>query len=158
MRTRMKTILAIVAVVAAVAAAYAVWNIVQTPSIEIHSPSARWSPQSISISLTIHNHGLGEDCLVAARVVSPFNAVAEIHRMVMSNGTAVMQPVASVCVPGRSELVMNPAVGEGYHIMIMGNFSKPPEKLMLVLHFAKTGDLALEVPVGQAEEGASRGH
>lgn len=129
----------------AAAGSYIAWSYLQSPSIEIHDPRAEITPRAIAIYMMIHNHGFGQDCLVGAEIASPFRAEAELHETIVSGGIASMRRVSSICIAGRSEVELAPG---GYHIMVMGNFSKEIRELTLILYFQKSGDIAIKVPIG----------
>ncbi len=131
-------------IIAAVAGGTILWSYFQTPSIEIHNPKFVITPKSIAIYMMIHNHGFGADCLVGVDIVRPFTARAEIHKTEIEGGVARMQPVNMICVAGRSEVKLEPG---GYHIMVMGNFSGDIKELTAVLHFQRSGDITIHVPM-----------
>ena len=134
-------------VVIAIAALYLAMPYLATPSIEIREPYARITPKAIGVFMMIYNHGFGQDCLVGAEMISPMRMMAEIHRTVVSNGIARMEPVSSICVAGRSEVALKPG---GYHIMIMGNYTEmmgSMKEITLVLHFQRSGDIRITVPI-----------
>lgn len=138
----------IVAVVLILAGSYIAWSYLQTPSIEIHDPRANITPKAIAIYMIIHNHGFGEDYLVGAEIASPFKAEAELHETIVSGGIAEMRRVTSICIPGRSEVKLERG---GYHIMVMGNFTSEIRELTVILHFQKSGNITIKVPI--ASEG-----
>ncbi|HWQ16419.1 MAG TPA: copper chaperone PCu(A)C [Sulfolobales archaeon] len=133
--------------VIAVASLYLATPYLAAPSIEIHDPYGRITPKVIGVYMMIHNHGFGQDCLVGAEMISPMKMKAEIHRTIMSNGVARMEPVSSICIPGRSEVELEPG---GYHIMIMGNYTEiidSIKEIVLILHFQRSGDIRITVPI-----------
>jgi copper(I)-binding protein len=107
------------------------------------------TPKAIAVYMMIHNHGFGSDCLVGVDVEAPFKAKAEIHQTVVEGGVASMKPVDRICVAGRSEISLEPG---GYHIMIMGNLTEDIKELTIVLHFQKSGDIKVRVPISSQQE------
>jgi len=154
MSMRKQAILVIIAVVViAAAGSYIAWSYLQAPSIEIHDARAVITPKALAIYMVIHNHGFGADCLVGAEIASPFRAEAELHETIVSGGTASMRRVSSICIAGRSKVDLAPG---GHHIMVMGNFSREIGELTLILHFQKSGDIAIKVTI--ASEGEIHTH
>ncbi|PWV37424.1 MAG: hypothetical protein DJ555_02270 [Desulfurococcaceae archaeon] len=128
------------------------------PSIEIHDPYGKITPKVIGVYMMIHNHGFGQDCLVGVEMISPMKMKAEIHRTVMISGVARMEPVDSICIPGRSEARLEPG---GYHIMIMGNYTEMMDsikEIVLVLHFQRSGDIRITVPIKETAQGSMHTH
>jgi len=142
--------LLVVVAVAAIVGGAVLWGYLQSPSIEIHDPRASMTPKAIAVYMMIHNHGFGSDCLVGAEVEEPFKAMAELHRTVLEGGVAKMQPVDRICIPGRSGVSLEPG---GYHIMIMGNFTGNISEITLKLHFEKSGDIMVRVPISGEGQG-----
>jgi copper(I)-binding protein len=137
-------LLSIAIAIGIVAGATILWSYFQTPSIEIHNPRFVITPKAIAIYMMIHNHGFGADCLVGVDIVKPFTAKTEIHKTEIEGGVARMHPVDMICVAGRSEVELGPG---GYHIMVMGNFSSNIKELAAVLHFQRSGDINIIVPI-----------
>ncbi|GAA2739886.1 MULTISPECIES: copper chaperone PCu(A)C [Kitasatospora] len=90
--------------------------------------------------LTVRNDGAGEDRLV--KVTSPAAGSVTLHR---SSETS-MEEVQSLSVPAHGTLEL--ARG-GNHLMIMGWQKQPAvgDELELDLTFAKSGTIAIKVPV-----------
>ncbi len=138
----------VVIIIAVVAGGTILWSYLQTPSIEIHDPRFVMTSKAIAVYMRFHNHGFGSDCLVGVDVEAPFKAKAEIHQTVVEIGVASMKPVDKICIAGRSEVSLEPG---GYHIMIMGNFTGDIKELTIVLHFQKSGDIMVRVPISSQE-------
>ncbi len=143
-----KTLAIAVVIIAAGSGLYLALPYIASPSIEIHEPYARITPKAIGVYMMIQNHGLGQDCLVGAEMINPISIKAEIHRTIISNGVAKMEPVGSICISGRSEVKLEPG---GLHIMIMGNFTQDIKEITLVLHFQRSGDKVIKAPIKETE-------
>lgn len=81
-------------------------------------------------------------------------SMVHLHTVEASGGVAKMRPIDGIDVPAGKRVVLAPS---GTHVMLMG-LAKPlvaGEKFPLTLHFAKSGDRAVDVTVRAAGEGAA---
>ncbi|MCE7550519.1 copper chaperone PCu(A)C [Streptomyces thermodiastaticus] len=124
-----------------------------TPDLSVTSS---YMPQPVSASLaagflTIENKGDAADQLTS--VTSDAAASVTMHR---TEGGA-MEEVDRLTVPAHGRLVFRSG---GDHLMFDGLKSKPVEgrTVPVDLHFAKSGDLKVEIPVKPATYTPATGH
>lgn len=127
------------------------------PAVEVSDAWARATPPGAvngAVFFTLRNRGPDEDRL--RKATSPVSKVAELHTHVMDGGVARMRQLPEIAVPAGGSTVLKPG---GLHIMLIG-LQQPlrdGETIDLVLHFDKTGERTLRVPVHRAQPGAN-GH
>lgn len=111
-----------------------------------------WSPATpdgaatAAAYMSIANHGASDDRLIGGS--TPFAAKVEVHEMSMARGIMSMHAVsAGLAIPAGKSVNLEPAAN--YHLMISGLKStlKEGAELPLTLHFARAGDVRVEVPV-----------
>lgn len=111
-----------------------------------------WSPATpngaptAAAYMSIENHSGGDDRLLGGS--SPVAAKIEVHEMSMANGIMSMHALSDgLTIPAGKTVNLEPAAN--YHLMISGLKSalKDGAELPLTLHFAKAGDVRVEVPV-----------
>jgi copper(I)-binding protein len=111
-----------------------------------------WSPATpngaptAAAYMSIENHGRSDDLLLGGS--SPVAAKVEVHEMSMAHGIMSMHAMSGgLAIPAGKSVNLEPAAN--YHLMISGLKStlKEGTELPLTLHFAKAGDLRVEVPV-----------
>lgn len=118
------------------------------------SVSGAWARATVAkvansaIYFRIDNHGERADTLLSAR--SEVSRAVELHQTRVTNGVVGMRHVKEgVPVPARSSVTFAPG---GYHVMLVG-VKAPLEKgrtFPLTLKFAKAGEIAVSVTVGEA--------
>ncbi|MCB1539042.1 MAG: copper chaperone PCu(A)C [Rhodospirillales bacterium] len=121
-------------------------------SMTVTDPAARATAPSAEVGvgfLTLKNAGDTPDTLVS--VTSPEIAQKiELHKMTMDAGVMRMRPLEDgITVPAGQSVALSPM---GLHVMFM-QLKKPlveGEKFPAMLHFAKTGDMAVTFTVGGA--------
>ncbi len=77
----------------------------------------------------------------------------EIHLSMISEGTVSMYPLEHVVLPAKGAITFKPG---DLHLMVMGlkRRLKPDQKIPIVLHFSKTGDVTVSATVnGQSGVG-----
>jgi hypothetical protein len=94
--------------------------------------------------LTVTNHGVGVDSLVA--VETPVSRKASLHNHVMEGGVAKMRPVKAIEVDPGAPTVLKPG---GLHIMLMGLTwpLKKGQRFPMTLTFEKAGEVTFGVEV-----------
>lgn len=111
-----------------------------------------WSPATpngaptAAAYMSIENHGRRDDRLLGGS--SPVGAKVEVHEMSMAHGIMSMHALSGgLAIPVGKSVNLEPAAN--YHLMISGLKSalKQGTELPLTLHFAKAGDVHVEVPV-----------
>jgi len=111
-----------------------------------------WSPATPNGAVTaaaymsIENHGRSDDRLLSGS--SPAGAKVEVHEMSMAYGIMSMHALSGgLAIPAGRSVSFEPAAN--YHLMISGLKStlKEGTELPMTLHFAKAGDVRVEVPV-----------
>lgn len=111
-----------------------------------------WSPATpngaatAAAYMSIENHGRSDDRLLGGSV--PVAAKVEVHAMSMANGIMSMHALSDgLKIPAGMTVNLEP--NANYHLMISGLKSalKDGTKLPLTLHFAKAGDVHVEIPV-----------
>lgn len=111
-----------------------------------------WSPatpngaSTAAAYMSIENHGRSDDRLIGGS--SPVAAKVEVHEMSMTHGIMSMHALSDgLAIPSGKSVNLEPAAN--YHLMISGLKStlKEGTELPLTLHFAKAGDVHVEVPV-----------
>ena len=96
--------------------------------------------------VTLKNAGKDGDTLLS--VESPSSEKAEIHQHIHEGDVMRVQRVdAGVGVPAGQTVTFNPG---SYHIMLLGLKDKLEDgkSLPLKLHFAKAGDVQVEIKIG----------
>ena len=98
--------------------------------------------------LTIENKGDAEDRLTGGS--SPAAATVEVHEMKMDQGVMTMRPVeGGLKLAPHAKTELKPG---GYHIMLIG-LARPIAAggmVALTLHFAKAGDVTIDLPARDA--------
>lgn len=120
---------------------------VAQPPITVTDAWVRAAPPTATMTagyLTLHNRTGTEVVLTA--VSSPQYEGVELHRSRIVDGVARMEPVESIAVPARGELVLAPG---GLHLMLIGPREPAAEgdAVDLTLVFADGWQLDLAVPV-----------
>jgi periplasmic copper chaperone A len=94
--------------------------------------------------MTIRNPSWDTDWLQGVTVDAP--ATAAVHDTATANGVTSMKPVASLEIPAGGAVQLKP---QGTHIMISGLAAPLKERssLALTLHFKRSGDRKIDVPV-----------
>jgi copper(I)-binding protein len=119
------------------------------PGIVLKDP---WSPATpngaptAAAYMSIENHGRSDDRLTGGS--TPVAAKVEVHEMSMAHGIMSMHAITGgLAIPAGNSVSLEPAAN--YHLMISGLKStlKEGTDLPLTLHFAKAGDVHVEVPV-----------
>ena len=114
-----------------------------TPEMQGNSSMAE-NGLSSAVYCVITNSGSQADTLTG--VSSETARTAEMHETQVKNNVAEMMPVARVDVAAGGRTVFEPG---GYHVMLSGltRALKTGETLRLTLHFEKSGDIPLDVPI-----------
>jgi periplasmic copper chaperone A len=111
-----------------------------------------WSPATpngaptAAAYMSIENHSRSDDRLLGGS--TPVAAKVEVHEMSMAHGIMSMHALSGgLAIPAGKSVDLEPAAS--YHLMISGLKStlKQGAELPLTLHFAKAGDVRVEVPV-----------
>jgi periplasmic copper chaperone A len=111
-----------------------------------------WSPVRPNSAVTaaapmsIENHGRSGDRRLGGS--SPIAAKVEVHEMSMPNGIMSMHALSDgLTVPAGKSVNLEP--NANYHLMVGGLKSalKGGTKVPLTLHFARAGEIHVEVPV-----------
>lgn len=101
---------------------------------------------NVAAYFIIHNNGSSDDTLTG--VDSPISAEAQLHEHVHKDGLMKMQQVQRVDVPAGKDLVFAPSA---YHVMLLNPTDRSlltdGKRFPLTLHFAKAGDVTVEVLV-----------
>jgi periplasmic copper chaperone A len=101
---------------------------------------------TVAAYFVIHNDGKTADRLLS--VDSPVAGKAELHEHLMQDGLMKMQLVPAVVVPAGGEVKFAPM---GYHVMLLELKDKSRlvdgQRFPLTLHFEKSGEVTVEVPV-----------
>jgi copper(I)-binding protein len=148
-----RVFLAAVAAAVVLAAAVGLVIVFGGPVLEVHDVSARLGTGSAAVYLTIHNHGLLGDCLVAVNIRHPEGLHADLHRSIMdASGVMRMERVEKICVGGLSEVRLSGLEGGGLHIMVVGDFHAT-EKLILELVFESGKTIQVEA-LAEGSDGA----
>ncbi|MBL8702578.1 MAG: copper chaperone PCu(A)C [Alphaproteobacteria bacterium] len=107
------------------------------------------------VYMTIRNEGREPDALIAAQTEAA--ARAELHRTVIENGIARMQPVPHLEIPPGSDVRLEP---NGLHLMLI-ELRAPlvaGTSFPLRVKFRSGLELALAVPVRTARAGGHSAH
>lgn len=111
-----------------------------------------WSPATpngaptAAAYMSIENHSRSDDRLLGGS--SPVAAKVEVHEMSMANGIMSMHALSEgLIIPAGKTVNLEPSAN--YHLMIsrLKSTLKEGGELPLMLHFAKAGDVRVEVPV-----------
>ncbi|MER3405214.1 MAG: copper chaperone PCu(A)C [Chloroflexota bacterium] len=96
--------------------------------------------------MVIRNEGAQSDRLVRAE--TDVAETVELHESRMESGVMKMQPVEGIDVPAGGSVELKPG---GLHIMLIGlkRELRVGDRVELVLHFEKAGDIAVEAEVRQ---------
>jgi copper(I)-binding protein len=120
-------------------------------TIRIVDPWARAAIQmggtpTSAVYLIIRNEGEEADRLLGAE--SDAAQTVELHQSKMEGGTMKMEPVQAIDIPPGGQVELKPG---GLHIMLIGLKRDLPagERLTLVLHFERSGDIEVEAEVRQ---------
>ncbi len=120
-------------------------------TIRIVDPWARAAMQmggtsTSAVYLVIRNEGEQADRLLGAE--SEAAQTVELHQSKMEGGTMKMEPVEAIDIPPGGQVELKPG---GLHIMLIGLKRDLPagERLTLVLHFERAGDIEVEAEVRQ---------
>ena len=109
-----------------------------------------WARASIGVArpavayTTIVNKGQSSDVLIG--IETSIAGSAEVHKMEMKDGVAVMGPVGPIGVPADGSVVMAPGA---LHIMLM-KLKRPlkrGESFRMILVFEKAGRIDVSVPI-----------
>ena len=97
-----------------------------------------------AVYFVIHNHSSQADALTG--ISSDVAEATEIHESQMNADVMQMHPVQSLPLEPDAEVAFEPG---GYHVMLVGvqKELKVGDEIQITLHFQKSGDLALTVPV-----------
>jgi len=115
--------------------------------LHIGHPWSRETPpnaQTAAVYLTIHNHGGQDDRLLSAE--TPAAERVELHQHIHQDGLMKMQPVAEVVISAGETVKFAPG---GLHLMLFSpsKHYQDGERFPLTLHFARAGDVKVEVVV-----------
>lgn len=113
---------------------------------------------TVAAYFVIHNNGSTADTLMS--VDTPIAGLAQLHEHVHANGLMKMQQVPSVAVAAGGDAVFAPM---GYHVMLLELQDKSRltdgHTFPLTLHFAKAGEVTVQVPVmKQAPDAVKHSH
>lgn len=101
---------------------------------------------TVAVYLRIFNDGMGDDRLES--IDTPIAGLAQMHEHVGQDGMMKMQQVGSVIVPAAAEVRFQPM---GYHIMLLDlsdrSVLQAGQHFPVTLHFAKAGEVTVEVEV-----------
>ncbi|WP_191485852.1 copper chaperone PCu(A)C [Pseudomonas sp. FEN] len=117
--------------------------------LQINHPWSQELPPNaptVAAYFVIHNPGSTADRLTA--VDSPIAGKAELHEHVRQLDLMKMQQVASVDIPAKGDVTFAPMA---YHVMLLDlkdrSLLQDGKHFPLTLHFAKAGDVTVEVSV-----------
>jgi periplasmic copper chaperone A len=120
-------------------------------SIDIQGGWVRATPNGARTGaayLTIDNQGGAEDRLTGGTTTAA--STMQIHEMKVENGVMSMREVTGgLALPAHAKTELKPG---GYHIMLIG-LAKPiaaGDDVVLTLHFAKAGDVTMQLPAKDA--------
>jgi len=127
--------------------------VVKVGNLEISNIRARATvTDTTAVYLTIKNNGAA-DTLLSAAVDPAVAAMAQVHEVVASGGTMVMQEMkAGLPIPANGTVELKSG---GYHVMVM-NVKKPVaagDIVPITLVFEKAGSVAIKAP-GQDDTSA----
>ncbi len=126
--------------------------------LHIEHPWSRELPEvapSLAAYFTLENLGSSDDQLLGAS--SPIAGRVELHEHVHVEGRMKMQAVSQVAVPASGRVEFRPMT---YHVMLfdLKQHPKSGEVFPLTLHFARAGDVAVEVTVQKEAPSRSQNH
>lgn len=119
--------------------------------IQITNPYVRATPSGKHITaafMDLHNISDCEHALIAAS--TPIAKVTELHRTILANHVARMEPVERITIPGQEVRKLQPG---GYHLMLL-EITQPlqvGDRIELTLQFEDGSQITLkDVPVKKA--------
>lgn len=120
-------------------------------SIDIQGGWVRATPNGARTGaayLTIDNQGAAEDRLTGG--ITAAASTVQIHEMKVDNGVMSMREVTGgLALPAHTKTELKPG---SYHLMLIG-LAKPiaaGDDVVLTLHFAKAGDVTVQLPAKDA--------